>query len=81
MYSITGLPFGNDIQTISIGKGLYIGHPYCITINKDAEIGNNVNIHKGVTIGQKTEGKGRVYPRLDLKCGLVSMQLSLAKFL
>lgn len=40
----------------SIGGGLYIGHPYCITINPDAIIGNNVNIHKGVTIGQESRG-------------------------
>lgn len=39
-----------------IGGGLYIGHPYCITINHDATIGKNVNIHKGVTIGRENRG-------------------------
>lgn len=34
-----------------IGGGLYLGHPHCITINPSARIGQNVNIHKGVTIG------------------------------
>ena len=40
-----------------IGGGLYIGHPYCIVINSRAVIGKNVNIHKGVTIGQENRGK------------------------
>lgn len=40
----------------NIGRGLYIGHPYCITINPNAIIGNNVNIHKGVTIGCENRG-------------------------
>ena len=30
-----------------IGPGLYLGHAYCITINPDAVIGANCNIHKG----------------------------------
>lgn len=39
-----------------IGKGLYIGHPYCITVNSNSIIGSNCNIHKGVTIGQENRG-------------------------
>ncbi len=39
-----------------IGEGLYIGYPYCITINPKAVIGKNCNIHKGVTIGQENRG-------------------------
>lgn len=39
-----------------IGPGLYIGHAFGITINPLARIGNNVNIHKGVTIGQENRG-------------------------
>ena len=39
-----------------IGEGLYIGHPYAITINANAIIGKNCNIHKGVTIGQENRG-------------------------
>lgn len=34
-----------------IGKGLYINHPYGITINPNAILGDNINISKGVTIG------------------------------
>lgn len=45
-----------------IGGGLYIGHPYCITINHDAKIGKNVNIHKGVTIGRENRGARRGVP-------------------
>ncbi|MDE7299572.1 MAG: serine acetyltransferase [Lachnospiraceae bacterium] len=40
-----------------IGEGLYIGHPFGITINPLAKIGRNVNIHKGVTIGQENRGE------------------------
>lgn len=45
-----------------IGGGLYIGHPYCITINEKAVIGKNVNIHKGVTIGQENRGERKGVP-------------------
>ena len=47
-----------------IGEGLYFGHPYCITINPDVVIGNNCNIHKGVTIGQENRGKRRGTPSI-----------------
>lgn len=43
-------------DTTEIGSGLYIGHAYCITINEKSKIGSNVNIHKGVTIGQENRG-------------------------
>ena len=39
-----------------IGKGLYLGHSFCITINPEVIIGENCNIHKGVTIGQENRG-------------------------
>lgn len=45
-----------------IGDGLYIGHPYAITINPKAIIGSNCNIHKGVTIGQENRGKRKGTP-------------------
>lgn len=45
-----------------IGEGLYVGHPYCITINPKAVIGKNVNIHKGVTIGQENRGRRKGTP-------------------
>lgn len=45
-----------------IGGGLYLGHPYGITINPKAVIGKNCNIHKGVTIGQENRGKRKGVP-------------------
>ena len=47
-----------------IGKGLYVGHPFCITINPNATIGDNCNIHKGVTIGQENRGKRKGSPTI-----------------
>lgn len=47
-----------------IGKGFYIGHPYAITINEDAVIGENVNIHKGATIGQQNRGIKKGVPTI-----------------
>ena len=57
----------NHIEIVSgtnIGGGLYIGHPYCITINPKAVIGKNCNIHKGVTIGQENRGKREGVPTI-----------------
>lgn len=45
-----------------IGKGLYIGHPYNITINSSVIIGDNCNIHKGVVLGQENRGKRKGTP-------------------
>ena len=50
--------------SLIVGPGLYIGHPYCITINPNAVIGKNCNIHKGVTIGQENRGKRKGYPTI-----------------
>lgn len=53
--------------TLTIGKGLYLGHFYGITINPMAIIGDNVNIHKGVTIGQENRGKRLGAPKIGNK--------------
>lgn len=50
--------------SVNIGPGLYIGHPYCITINPNAVIGKNCNIHKGVTIGQENRGDRKGTPKI-----------------
>lgn len=51
------LKYGIEISTnAKIGKGLYLGHPYNITVG-DATLGNNVNLHKGCTIGRENRGK------------------------
>ena len=47
-----------------IGEGFYIGHPYGITINVDAKLGRNVNIHKGCTVGQENRGKRKGVPTI-----------------
>lgn len=49
---------------VEIGGGCYIGHPYCITINSQAVIGKNVNIHKGVTIGTENRGLRKGAPTI-----------------
>lgn len=74
---------GIDIDwDTEIGYGLYIGHPYGITINRMARIGNNCNIHKGATIGQENRGERKGYPTIGNKvyiginatvCGNVSI--------
>lgn len=48
----------------NIEGGLYIGHPYCITVNPKTVIGSNCNIHKGVTIGQENRGKRMGTPHI-----------------
>ena len=47
-----------------IGPGLYFGHAYCITINPGTVIGANLNIHKGVTIGQENRGRRKGAPMI-----------------
>ena len=49
-----GIEVSNKAQ---IGKGIYLGHPYNITIGADVVIGENVNLHKGCTIGNIMAGK------------------------
>ena len=48
----------------NIGYGLYIGHPYGITINENAVLGNNCNIHRGVLIGQENRGVRKGTPTI-----------------
>ena len=56
---------GIEIYALSdIGPGLYLGHTYNITINPNAVIGKNCNIHKGVTIGQENRGKRKGVPTI-----------------
>ncbi|MCQ2428786.1 MAG: serine acetyltransferase [Clostridia bacterium] len=47
-----------------IGEGLYLGHVYDITVNAQAVIGKNCNLHKGVTIGQENRGKREGAPTI-----------------
>lgn len=47
-----------------IGPGFYLGHPFGISINPEAKIGANCNVHRGVTIGQENRGKRKGAPRV-----------------
>ena len=57
-------------ETTQIGEGLYIGHAYNITINPKAILGKNINIHRGVLIGQTNRGVDAVHPLLAMRFGL-----------
>ncbi|WP_312287858.1 serine acetyltransferase [Terrisporobacter sp.] len=49
--------FGLEISTkAEIDKGLYLGHPYNITVAGGVKMGKNVNLHKGCTIGRENRG-------------------------
>ena len=48
-----GLEISPKAQT---GKGLYLGHPYNITVGDEVVLGSNVNLHKGCTIGRVNRG-------------------------
>lgn len=59
------LKYGLEIPPeTKIGKGLYLGHAFNITINNHAEIGDWCNLHKGVVIGGENRGKRKGVPRL-----------------
>ena len=65
LFRIHSQRHGIEIPTCTrIGKGFYIGHPYNITINGGAIIGNNCHIHKGVTIGLEPRGKRAGVPTI-----------------
>lgn len=51
-----------------IGEGFYIGHSGRIIIHPDAELGKNINIATGVTIGQENRGKRKGAPKFDGNC-------------
>ena len=64
-FSLSRRKYGIELSAdTKIGAGLYLGHPYYITINPRAEIGENVNIHKGVTIGQENRGLRKGVPKI-----------------
>ena len=59
-----GLEINPDVK---IGAGLQIAHPYNITINNGAVLGKNVNLAKGVSIGQENRGVEWVPLLLEIK--------------
>lgn len=54
--------YGLEIYSKSIGGGLYLCHPYMITVNSNAIIGSNCNLNKGCTIGTEYRGKRKGTP-------------------
>lgn len=57
--------YGLEIsQNASIGEGVYLGHPYNITVAEGVKIGKNVNLHKGCTIGRENRGKRAGVPEI-----------------
>lgn len=57
--------YGYEIPTsVKIGQGIYINHIGGISINPKAIIGNNINITKGVTIGQTNRGSNKGVPTI-----------------
>ena len=65
MYRLWANRRGLEISGLNpIGRGLYLGHAYNITINPNAKIGRNCNIHKGVVIGQTNRGKNAGTPTI-----------------
>ena len=60
-----GRKYGLEISgNAKIGAGLYLGHPYNITVGSGVIIGDNVNLHKGCTIGRENRGTRMGSPRL-----------------
>lgn len=47
-----------------IGKGLTLGHPSSIVVNPEAELGEDISISHGVTIGMVKSGKRQGVPTL-----------------
>ena len=46
------------------GGGIRMVHPWCITVNANAIIGDNVTLYKGCTIGEIREGKKKGNPTI-----------------
>lgn len=62
------LKYGLEIPwDTKIGKGLYLGHAFNITINHDSIIGDYCNIHKGVVIGKQNRGVKKGCPTIGNK--------------
>lgn len=57
--------YGLEISiNAEIGRGLYLGHPYNITVGNGSKLGDNVNLHKGCTIGRENRGKREGAPMI-----------------
>ncbi|WP_330112132.1 hypothetical protein VSU16_12380 (plasmid) [Cetobacterium somerae] len=64
-YRIYSYIFGFQISLkTKIGKGLNINHRGSIVINPNAELGNNINLHPGINIGQENRGERKGAPKI-----------------
>jgi serine O-acetyltransferase len=58
--------FGYEIPlNLKIGRGIYINHLGGIAINPETVIGNNINLTKGITIGQINNGLKKGAPTIE----------------
>lgn len=48
----------------TIGKGLFIDHGHGVVIGETAELGNNVTLYQGVTLGGTGKEQGKRHPTL-----------------
>ncbi|SFR54748.1 serine O-acetyltransferase EpsC [Anaeromicropila populeti] len=49
----------------TIGKGLFIDHGHGVVIGETAEIGNNVTMYQGVTLGGTGKEHGKRHPTIE----------------
>lgn len=56
--------YGLEVRPKECGRGLYLGHPYNITVNSAVKIGEYCSLHKGCTIGAENRGKRQGAPVL-----------------
>ena len=57
--------YGLEISTeANLGEGIYLGHPYNITVAEGVVIGKNVNLHKGCTIGRENRSLRQGVPHI-----------------
>lgn len=57
--------YGIEIFSKNIGYGLRLIHPWGITVNANAKLGNNVTLFKGVTIGVIEDGSKKGNPTIQ----------------
>jgi len=61
VHSVTGIDIHPGAQ---IGRGLFIDHGTAVVIGETAEIGADVTIYQGVTLGGTSLNKGKRHPTL-----------------
>ncbi len=57
--------YGIELVCENIDGGLRLIHPYGITVNSHAHLGQNVTLYKGVTIGIIEKGKNAGNPTIE----------------